>query len=124
MRKFLTAFVLAGAMLTAGCTSGGFAGFGAAVTTKTPTQARTVAEATLAATIAEKMLLVYVQSGKADPAVLRQLRVLVPAVHNALVRVQVANKNGDSALTAAALGAFNEALAALNSYSSLKGVPQ
>lgn len=124
MRRAL--FAAACIVMLSGCTSMGslLSGLAVSATSATPSQAKTLAEATQAATLAEHALDLYVTTGNPSPAVLHQLQVLVPAVHNALVKVEDANRAGNSALTAAALGAFNEALAAYASYSALQGVPQ
>lgn len=91
-------------------------------TTSSATQATTVAEAAEITALIEKSLDIYVQSGAASPAILKQLQILVPAVHNTLVAVEKANANGNSATVAAALAAFNQALAAVNSYETLQGI--
>lgn len=111
MRKILLTIALT--IGIAGC---------AALTSAPPSQARSVAEAIQAVTLAEKGLDIYVQSGKADQAVLAQLKILVPAVHNSLKQVEAAQSSGNSALQAAALAAFNESMAALVSYENLRGV--
>lgn len=94
------------------------------LTTATPQQAATVAEATQLLTVAEKGADLYVTTGNPSPAVVGQLRILVPAVHNTLKAAQAANANGNSAGVATALAAFNEALAALQTYESAKGIKQ
>lgn len=95
-----------------------------AVSTSTagPTQAKTVGEAEQAMKLIEDGLDVYVTSGAASPAVLNELQVLVPAAHNALVKVETANRAGDNVAMAAALSVFNEALAAVHNYETSKGV--
>lgn len=75
-------------------------------------------------TILEHGLDLYVASPVSDRAVVLELKILVPAVHNALAAAEVANSAGNSALTAAALATFNEALDAVQSYETLKGVSQ
>lgn len=121
----LLPLALACAMALGGCSTVGQAlsGLVVSVTSATPSQAKTVAEATQAATLVEQSLDLYVKNGHPSPAVLQELQVLVPAVHNTLVRAQQANASGNSALTAAALAAFNEATSAANSYETLQGVP-
>lgn len=121
LSKYLAAFAIAGTLALAGCATT-LSDLAVSTTHATPTQAKTVAEATLALTVAENGVTVYAQSPLANVAVLRQLKALLPPIHNALKRVQVANAAGNSALTAAALTAFNEAWAALQSYESTKGV--
>lgn len=118
------ALVLIAALGLAGCSTAAslLSGVAVSFTTANPFQAKTIAEATQAATLAEKALDLYVTSGHASKPVLDELQVLVPAVHNALKKAQAANAAGNSALVAAALAGFNEALAALNSYKTLQGV--
>lgn len=125
MRQYLAAFVLATSVLLSGCTDvgSGLSSVAVSLTSKTPTQAQTVAEATQAVTLVERGLDLYVQNGNPPRAVLLELQILVPAVHNALVAVQGANRTGNSAAAAAALASFNEALAALTAYQTLSGVP-
>lgn len=91
-------------------------------TTTSPAQAKSLGDAILITTQAEKTLDIYVTSGLASPAVLAQLKILVPAVHNALKKAEDAQRAGDSPLVAASLAAFNEALTALNSYKATKGI--
>lgn len=109
-----------------GCTTVGSAisDIAVATTSASPSQAKTVAEAAQATALVEKSLDLYVTTAAPDRAVLQELKILVPALHNALVAAEVANGAGNSALTAAGLAAFNEALAAVKSYESLKGVSQ
>jgi hypothetical protein len=92
------------------------------VTTATPTQVTTLAEAEQAATLAEQGLDLYVTTGTPSPAVVAELKVLVPALHTVLKQAEAANAAGNSALAAAAIASFNQALAALNSYKTLQGV--
>lgn len=124
MRHALIAAVCCLAL--SGCADMGslLSGVAVSATSATPTQAKTVAEATQAATAAEHALDFYVVHGNPSPAVLQELKILVPAVHNALVKVEDANRAGNSVLAAAAMSAFNEALAAYKSYSAFQGVPQ
>lgn len=121
--KFLSAAILACAVLLSGCASNTpISDLAVSVTTATPTQAKTVGEATQALTILEKSLDAYVVSGAAKPAVLDELQSLVPPIHNALKKVQDANRAGNSALVATTLAAFNEALTAYNSYKTSQGI--
>lgn len=123
MRRILSLALIC-AVTLAGCGTIGSAISSAVVstTTSTPSQVKTVAEAIQAAALVEKSLDLYVQSGAASQPVLQELKVLVPAVHNALVQAENADKNGNSAGVAAGIALFNEALGAVNSYETLKGV--
>lgn len=109
------AFALVASLALAGC-AGTFS------TAAPPEQAKTVAEAIQATTLAEQSLDLYVTSGAASPAVISELKVLVPAVHGALKKVEDAQRAGNNALVAAGLAAFNQALAALDSYKATAGV--
>ena len=122
--KMLKVLALGAVVALGGCSGlGSFvSGLTVSATTATPGQATTLAEAEQAATLTEKALDLYVNTGNPSPAVLNELNVLVPAVHNALVKVEQANKAGNSALIAAALAAFNQAIDAVNSYETLQGV--
>lgn len=121
MKKIL---VVALALTLGGCSSlaSAVSSIAVATSTSSTTQATTVAEAEQAATLAEKALDLYVTTANPSKTVLQELQVLVPAVHNALVKAEAANAAGDSAATAAALAVFNEALAAYQSYATLQGV--
>ncbi len=124
LKTLVAGLALAAAFSLSGCTwfSSAVSDVVVATSGASPTQAKTVAEAAQATTLAEKALDLYVKNGNPSPAVLSELSVLVPAVHNALVKAEQANSSGNSALTAIALAAFNEALAAYNSYATLQGV--
>ncbi len=125
MRKILVAAAVTFGLVLGGCNSvgSGLSNVAVALSTKTPTQAKTVAEATQAVTLVERALDLYVQNGNPPRAVLAELQILVPAVHNALVKVEDANRAGNSAAVAAALAVFNESLSALTAYQTLQGVP-
>lgn len=122
--KMLKVLALGALVALGGCSSFGsfVSDLTVSATSATPTQAKTVGEATTLATAAERALDFYVNNGSPSRAVLNELNILVPAVHSALVKVEAANKAGNSALTAAALAAFNEALAAYESYATQQGV--
>lgn len=91
-------------------------------TTSSPSQAKTLGDAILLTTAAERSLDLVVTSGLTPPAVLEELKVLVPAVHNSLKKAEAAQAAGNSPLLAAGLASFNEALTALNTYKSQKGL--
>lgn len=91
-------------------------------TTTSPAQAKTLKDAILLTTAAERSLDLVVKSGLTPAPVLDQLEILVPVVHNSLKKAEQAQKDGNSPLLAASLQGFNEALNALNAYKALKGV--
>jgi hypothetical protein len=105
--------IAAAALLLAGCSD-----LIVGSTTAPAGQAKTLAEAEQSATIAEQGLDVIVKSGKLSAATLKELQVLVPAVHTTLKDAEAANKAGDNAGLAAAIGAFNQAVTALTNYES------
>ena len=107
----MRALILAAAILLSGC-----------ATAASPTQPATLSEAEQAATLAEQTIDVYVTSGKASPAVVAELKLLVPPIHAALVSAEASNKAGDAAGVTTGLAAFNEALAAYEAYSAAQGV--
>lgn len=122
MKRF--ALVVAAALALSGCASLGsvVSNVVVAATSKTPSQAKTVAEATQATTLAENAVDLYVKTGNPTKAVLSELQTLVTALHTALVKAEAANKSGNSAVAAAAIDAFNQALAAYQAYSVHQGV--
>lgn len=124
MKRFALAACVA--LGLGGCTtvSSTLSGIAVSATTAGPTQAKTVAEAIQATTLFEKSLDLYMTAGAPNKAVLQELQILVPALHNALSAAETANASGNSALIAAALATFNEALGAVQSYEALKGVAQ
>lgn len=91
-------------------------------TTTSPSQAKTLAEAIQLTTVAEHSLDIAVTGELVAPAVLDELKILVPAVHNALKKAEAAQTAGNSPLVAVALNGFNEALLALNTYKAQKGI--
>lgn len=123
MKTYL-AICLAAALGLSGCASAGSAITSVAVslTSATPAQAKTLGDAIRITTLVEKSLDVYVTSGYASAAVVAELKVLVPPLHNTLKQMEAANTAGNSAAAALALAAFNEALKALNGYKTLQGV--
>lgn len=126
MKSILLPAALVLALTGGGCTT--VASTVAAVTTSlstaSPTQAKTVAEAAQATKIIEDGLDAYVTTGHPSKAILDELNVLVPALHSTLVAAENAQSNGNSAAIAAGLAAFNEALAAVQGYETKQGVPQ
>lgn len=125
MKKFVLAAFLALSLVPLNaCTSlrQGAADVAVSSTTTTPAQAKTLADAIALTTVAETNLTVLVRNDVLPIPVLERLRILVPAVHNALKKAEDAQRAGDSPLVAAALASFNEALTALNAYKAAKGI--
>lgn len=119
------AFALAAALALSGCATAGsvLSKVVVAATSSTPSQAKTVGEAAQAATLVEHAVDIYANTGTPNAAVLHQLHdVILPAIHNALVKAEAANKSGNSALAAATISAFNEALADYRAYAVNQGI--
>jgi hypothetical protein len=92
------------------------------LTSPSPTQVKTLAEAEQAATVAENSLDIYVNSGVANQATLAEIKTLVTALHTELKKFEAANSAGNSVAVQAETDAFNAALSALNGYKTLQGV--
>jgi hypothetical protein len=122
--KILQLFAVAALIMLGGCTTvaSGLASIAVSTSSATPSQVKTVDEAVKATAVAERGLDTIVNTGVIPKPVLQQLKIAVQAVHNTLAAVETANASGNSAVLAAAMGAFNEALAAYNSYKTLKGI--
>lgn len=117
-RLAIPMFVLS-LMLGACTTTAQVAGnIGQSLSTATPQQARTLAEAFQAATLVTNTVDAYIQLGNPNRATLEELQVLNERVHSILANLQAANSAGQS-LTFAV---FNEALNAFSAYSTAKGI--
>lgn len=88
------------------------------LSTATPKQAATLAEALQVATLTTQAVDLYVTTASPSRATLVELQTLNEAVHTALVNLQAANAAGQSL----AFAAFNEALSAFSAYATAKGV--
>lgn len=113
--------ILAATMALGGCTSlAQFVGTTAqSLSSATPSQARTLAEALQAATLVTDAVDLYVNTGNPSRATLMELQILNDGLHTALGRLQAANA-ADQSLW---LASFNAALEAFNSYATSSGVP-
>lgn len=122
MKRHLIAIGLALSLGLGGCA--GFAQFVATTATdmssSTPREVTTYAQATQAATLVTKAATLAVQVGKFDRATLVQLNALNEGVHAAWLSLKADNASGKS-LT---FGAFNAALDAFRAYATAKGVAQ
>jgi hypothetical protein len=83
-----------------------------------PTQATTLAEAIQGATLVTNAVDAYVNLGIADRGTLLQLQALSNGVHQALLELMQANKDKKSISYAS----FNAALKAFNAYTTTIGV--
>lgn len=120
-RKLLTiALVVAIGGGNTGCTTLAqwTAGAAQSLSSSTPTQVSTYADAVLAADGVTKLADTAVNTGKLSRPVLVEIGVLSDGVHNAFVAIKAANDAGQS-LDFAAL---NAALAAWVSYTTSQGI--
>jgi hypothetical protein len=97
-------------------------GLAVSLTSPSPTQVKTLAEAIQATTTAENSLDVIVNSGVVNQATLAEIKKLVTDVHTELKKFEAANSAGNSVAVQAEVDAFNAALSALNGYKTLQGV--
>lgn len=118
MRKIALALVLI--LPLAGCTSVAslVSSTAASMSSTTPTEVRTLAEAEQAATLVTKAVDLYVRTGHPSRATLLELKALSDGVHAAIVELDQAQKNGKS-LT---YDSVNAALLAFSAYSTAKGI--
>jgi hypothetical protein len=110
---------LAGPLLAVSIALGGCAAsletagnIGQSVSTASPTQARTLAEALQTATLCTDAVDLYVRTGNPSRAALDELNILNDRVHSMLLDLQAANTRGQSL----SFAAFNAALQAFNAY--------
>ncbi len=114
--------IVALALSLAGCTSmaSGVATVATSMSTSTPAQVNTFADATAAATLATRTVDLAVTSLKLDKATLKELQTLNEAVHAAWLPLKDAVDKGQSP----SFAAFNAALAAYQSYRTSQGIPE
>lgn len=88
------------------------------------TQAKTLGEANELAADVWKGIDKYAVGdyGTPDAAVLKEIQLLAAPIHAALQQGDAAQKAGNSPAVAVALAAFNEAMAAMNTYEAQKGI--
>lgn len=89
------------------------------LSTATPTQVTTLAEAEQAATLVTQAADTYVTTANPSRAKLLQIKALSDAVHVALGNLEAANAAGNSLVFAS----FNSALQAFNSYAAATATP-
>lgn len=118
MKKLLLACALI--IPLAGCASLAqtASGIATSLSSATPNQVTTLAEANQAATLVTKAVDVAVQTGKLDRGTLVELQTLNNSLHTALVNINSSNAEGNSLVYAA----FNAALTAFNSYATQEGI--
>jgi uncharacterized protein YggE len=105
-----------------GCTTlaSGISSVATSLSTASPTQVSTYADATIAADIATRTVDLAVQTGKLNKATLTELAALNDAVHAAWLDLKAANDAGKS-LTFAS---FNAALSAFEAYRAAQGISE
>lgn len=120
MKRFLPILAIALVLPLSACTS--VAEFAATtatnLSTSTPVQVTTYADATLAATLATKAVKLAVDTHKFDKATLIELSALNDAVHAAWLDLKTDNDAGKSLV----FGSFNAALSAYNAYATTEGI--
>lgn len=118
MKRFL--LVCALIVPLAGCASlaQSVSGIATSLSSSTPSQVTTLAEANQAATLVTKAVDIAVQTGKLDRGTLLELQVLNNDLHTALTSLNASNKEGNSLVYAA----FNAALTAFNAYATKEGI--
>lgn len=119
MKNLFSIALLTVALAISGCASlPQTAGqIGQSLSTASPKQAATLADALQLATIATDAATVYVQTAKPSQAIKDEMSRLNEQVHTVLANLQAANARGES-LTFAV---FNEAYAAFMAYAASKG---
>lgn len=84
------------------------------LSTATPTQVTTLAEAEQAVTLADTAADIYVKTGKATATQLTEIKALATGVHSSLLALESANASGKSL----AFSSFNAALQGYDAYTS------
>lgn len=122
MKRFVQAVACSALLLSSGgCTSlaSGIASVATSMSSSTPSQVTTLADAVQAADTVTKLADTYVTSGVTiSKAQLVQIQALSNGVHTALVNLEAANAAHQSLV----FDAFNAALAAYNSYATTQGI--
>lgn len=121
LRRVLIAGSAIAALSTSGCASVAQLGANIAqsVSSSTPSQVTTLAEAEQAATLVTNATDLYVNTAHPSSGVLMEIKSLSDGLHAALVTLEQANAAGKS-LT---FSSFNAALQAFNAYTTSQGIP-
>lgn len=122
MKQMFKVIALGAMIALGGCTTvaSGLSDIATSISTSSPTQVATYADATIAADLATRTVDLAVNTGKLDRATLLELDKLNDAVHAAWLQLKAANDAGQS-LTFAS---FNATLAAYQSYRTAEGIPE
>ena len=115
------ALCLVAVFALSGCTTiaSDVASVAQSLSSSTPSQVTTLADAVSAATLVTQAADIAVKSGKLDRATLLEVEGLNNAIHVALFNLEAANAAGQGLDFAA----FNAALSAWNSYATVEGIP-
>jgi len=121
-RMLLIAGAFALALTSAACTSvaSGVASLATEMSSSTPAQVNTYAEATAAAAIVTRTMDLAVNTGKLDKATLLELQKHNEGIHAAWLELKKANDAHQSLVYAS----FNAALASWRSYRTSVGIPE
>lgn len=116
----LRILIAAACIALAGCTSTAalIGNTVQSLSSSTPSQVTTLAEALQAATLVTNAVDIYVNTGNPSRATLNELNVLNDGLHTALGNLQTANASNQNLYIAT----FNEALRAFSSYATASGV--
>lgn len=120
MKRALIALTLAAALGLGGCANlaAGLANVATSLSSSTPSQVTSLAEAQQAATLVTKGADAAVTSGKLNRATLLEINALSDGIHAAMGDLEAANAAGKSIDFAA----FNAALSAYNSYMTANAI--
>ena len=122
MKSTFLAPVLALCLMASGCSTleSFAAGTATSLSSSSPSQVTTLADADLAADLIVKVTKLAVDSGKLDEGTLVEIQALRGGVRVALDRLHAANTAGQSL----SFASFNASLEAYRAYATLKGVAQ
>jgi hypothetical protein len=118
LRHILLAAALAVPLANCTTVASGLSSVATSLSSSTPAQVTTLAQAVQAADLITKAVDVYVKTGNPNVATLKELQALSNAVNAALVSLNTAAQNGQSLV----YDSFNAALSAFTAYSTASGV--
>ena len=118
--KQIKALFIAATLALGGCATiaSGLATVATEISSSTPTQVRTLADAERVATLVTRAVTIAVNTGQLSKAQLVQIRTLSNGVYAALSDLHQTQREGGSL----AYGAFNAALDAFNAYATKQGI--
>lgn len=121
MKRLILALALCAPLaLSAGCTTiaSGLSSIATNISSTTPTEVKTLADAERVATLVTRAATVAVNTGKLNKGQLNQIRALSNGVYAALDDLHTAQKNGASLVYVS----FNAAMDAWNAYNTQQGI--